>query len=294
MTEKDLDIAIEKCERIMEMDTRTMQNPVSDNGHIFEKVYELLKFLRQLQFATDTNVGGTNDTISRQTVLDAVDGVTWYHQNKHGEMVSGANDDEHQAWYKVEDIYKAIESVQSAQPDHIGEVTEMIGDLISRAEALDTLNGIKITRNANWYEFYQKALTEVGKLPSAQPVAKDINVPVKDCISRQWLMECVDEGWIKFDTQEDENRFVHLIRDIAPSAQSTMGQVNQGETVNERAVKFLDLFAKTYCRDKSVTDDLKFRCSECEFEMPDKKCLVKCMARKLFPDYKDFGSMGDL
>ena len=40
-----------------------------------------------------------------------------------------------------------------------------------------------------------------------------------DYISRQWLMECVEEGWIKFDTQEDENRFVHLIRDIAPSAQ---------------------------------------------------------------------------
>ena len=41
-----------------------------------------------------------------------------------------------------------------------------------------------------------------------------------DLISRQWLMECVEEGWIKFDTQEDENRFVHLIRDIAPSAQT--------------------------------------------------------------------------
>ena len=42
---------------------------------------------------------------------------------------------------------------------------------------------------------------------------------MNDLISRQWLMECVEEGWIKFDTQEDENRFVHLIRDIAPSTQ---------------------------------------------------------------------------
>ena len=41
-----------------------------------------------------------------------------------------------------------------------------------------------------------------------------------DCISRQWLMECVNEGWIKFDTEKDENRFIHLVRDIAPSAQS--------------------------------------------------------------------------
>jgi predicted Zn-ribbon and HTH transcriptional regulator len=32
-------------------------------------------------------------------------------------------------------------------------------------------------------------------------------------------MECVSEGWIKFDTEKDENKFVHLVRDIAPSAQ---------------------------------------------------------------------------
>ena len=41
----------------------------------------------------------------------------------------------------------------------------------------------------------------------------------RDLISRQWLMECVNEGWIKFDTEKDENRFIHLVRDIAPSAQ---------------------------------------------------------------------------
>ena len=65
MTEKDLDIAIEKCERIMEMDARTLKNPESENGWLFDKVYDLLQFLRQLQFATDTSVA-TTDTISRQ------------------------------------------------------------------------------------------------------------------------------------------------------------------------------------------------------------------------------------
>ena len=40
-----------------------------------------------------------------------------------------------------------------------------------------------------------------------------------DLISRQWLMGCVNEGWIKFDTAKDENRFIHLVRDIASSAQ---------------------------------------------------------------------------
>jgi len=40
-----------------------------------------------------------------------------------------------------------------------------------------------------------------------------------ELISRKWLMECVDEGWIKFDTEKDKNTYVHLVRDIAPSAQ---------------------------------------------------------------------------
>ena len=52
MTEKDLDIAIEKCERIMEFDTRTLKDPVSENGWIFGMVYDLLKFLQELQFST--------------------------------------------------------------------------------------------------------------------------------------------------------------------------------------------------------------------------------------------------
>jgi len=42
---------------------------------------------------------------------------------------------------------------------------------------------------------------------------------MQDLISRKWLMECVDEGWIKFETEKDENLFIHLVRDIAPSAQ---------------------------------------------------------------------------
>lgn len=41
---------------------------------------------------------------------------------------------------------------------------------------------------------------------------------MSDLISRKWLMECVEEGWIKFDTEKDTNIYIHLIRDIAPSA----------------------------------------------------------------------------
>ena len=41
---------------------------------------------------------------------------------------------------------------------------------------------------------------------------------MSDLISRKWLMECVDEGWIRFDTEKDTNKFIHLVRDTAPSA----------------------------------------------------------------------------
>lgn len=59
-------------------------------------------------------------------------------------------------------------------------------------------------------------------IPPAQPeerTDKRTETRACDCISRQWLMECVNEGWIKFDTEKDENKFIHLVRDVAPPAQ---------------------------------------------------------------------------
>lgn len=64
--------------------------------------------------------------------------------------------------------------------------------------------------------------------------------------------------------------------------------------ISRQAVRHLDMFTKTYCRDQNVQDDLVFMCHECEFEAPDGICLVKVMARRLCPEYRDFGSMGDL
>lgn len=66
------------------------------------------------------------------------------------------------------------------------------------------------------------------------------------------------------------------------------------KSINRQAVEALDKFTKIYCRDDSIKDDLIFRCSQCEFRMQDETCLAKVMARKLCPDYKDFGSMGRL
>ncbi len=56
------------------------------------------------------------DLISRQAAIDAIENTDWYHQNANKDMVRGASN-EHEAWYKAEDIYRALESVPSAQPE---------------------------------------------------------------------------------------------------------------------------------------------------------------------------------
>ena len=61
----------------------------------------------------------TDDLISKAAAIDAVDEIPWYHQNKHGEMVQGANSAEHEAWYKANDIFHALYTLPSAQPGWI-------------------------------------------------------------------------------------------------------------------------------------------------------------------------------
>ena len=56
----------------------------------------------------------SEDLIKRSDAIEAIEVVDWFHQNGNKDMVSGANSAEHQAWYKAEDIYKALEAVPSA------------------------------------------------------------------------------------------------------------------------------------------------------------------------------------
>ena len=59
-----------------------------------------------------------NDVISRHAAVEAIENTDWYHL-MDGVMVRGANSKEHQAWYKEQDIYKALEQLPSVQPDII-------------------------------------------------------------------------------------------------------------------------------------------------------------------------------
>ena len=42
---------------------------------------------------------------------------------------------------------------------------------------------------------------------------------MNDLISRQWLVECIEAGRTLFESERNYNFMIHLVRDIAPSAQ---------------------------------------------------------------------------
>ena len=46
-----------------------------------------------------------------------IERVGWYHQNEEKDMVHGANPFLHQAWYKEQDIYRAIEGASTIIPE---------------------------------------------------------------------------------------------------------------------------------------------------------------------------------
>lgn len=70
--------------------------------------------------------------------------------------------------------------------------------------------------------------------------------------------------------------------------------INYREPNNKMAVQLLDIFTKIWCIDTRVKDDLEFMCKECPFVKANGHCLVKEFKREFYPEYKDFGSMGDL
>ena len=121
------------------------------------------------------------DLISRQAAIDAIENIDWYHQNANKDMVSGANPDRHQAWYKAEDIYRALESVPPAQPEQ-GKRCVMERKIIYLDDAIDALryaqHRFTVADEAGgmgtvkWSEdviYFAAAERVLAELPSAQP-----------------------------------------------------------------------------------------------------------------------------
>ena len=155
------------------------------------------------------------------------------------------------------------------------------------------------------YEQLREAVDTAIEALKAQDAAGDTisRKAAIDALAKNMPSLTTPDGCGEFDhdIQVTDEAYVDCMQIIheLPSAQSEKRTEERTEThacdcISRQAVEHLDWFTKLYCRDKSITDDLAFRCKQCEFAMPDGICLVKAMAKKLCPDYKDFGAMGDL
>lgn len=127
-----------------------------------------------------------NDFISREDTIDKMQEVDWYHQNKNGEMVHGANSSEHQAWYKAEDVYKVLEDMPPADVQlDTKELVAKIKKGISATNA-DDVYSCGMRDGMRWCMSLvddEEPLFE--NCPSAQP---ERDIPVKP-------IETTDKAW---------------------------------------------------------------------------------------------------
>ena len=117
-----------------------------------------------------------DDLISRQAAIDAVENIDWYHIGKTGELVHGANSQEHEPLYKEKDIYAALERLPSAQPEFAKDTNVPTNDCISRQAAITLPVMPKEHREYQTYnldDVYEQGWFDLQKcieeLPSAQP-----------------------------------------------------------------------------------------------------------------------------
>ena len=82
------------------------------------------------------------DLIDRQAAIDAIEEVDWYHIGKTGELIHGANSQEHEPIYKAKDIYAVLEKLPSAQPTIEERKTGRWEEIEVIAEAYD-IAGVK-------------------------------------------------------------------------------------------------------------------------------------------------------
>lgn len=57
----------------------------------------------------------TNTDLIRR-IEEAIDNIDWYRQDINKDMVLGAAN-EHEAWYRAEDVYRALENLLSAREE---------------------------------------------------------------------------------------------------------------------------------------------------------------------------------
>ena len=172
-----------------------------------------------------------------------------------------------------------VEALPSAQPaTNCSEIPNGSDDTISRQAAIDLFpNDALEWDTKGGYIAPHLARRMIEELPSVQSdhnadISKKVeqtgetaqNVQNEDLISRKWLMECIEEGWVKFDTAKDCNRMMHLVRDIAPSVQPEQNAQDEDLISRKAAIEALArMMPRSYTPDGShPADEEIFRAQE--------------------------------
>ena len=79
--------------------------------------------------------------VNKEDAVEAIENTDWYHINKDGELVSGANSQDHIPLYKADDVYKAIDSVEPIDAIPIEFIKKRIDILHNLSEYEFEVNG---------------------------------------------------------------------------------------------------------------------------------------------------------
>ena len=96
-----------------------------------------------------------SDLISRADLIEAIEETDWYGFNTYGKLTHGARN-ESEAWYKYEDIYKAINKVPSVSADIPLKEWKY---LVNEAEKLK--KSVSAERVGVWQQDYRKTANGV-------------------------------------------------------------------------------------------------------------------------------------
>ena len=83
----------------------------------FVNIIDLAPTVEIPTHGTDSNALNALDCIERTAAIDALEDTDWYHINKNGELVSGANSNEHEPLFKAADVLMVINELPIVKPD---------------------------------------------------------------------------------------------------------------------------------------------------------------------------------
>lgn len=117
-----MEMPIDCCDCPMSGDYKMCCSLMPGVPALYAEFWDAIKTNRRHKDCPLISVPEHGDLIDRDALTDAIESTDWYHQAPNKEMVHGANSAEHQAWYKEQDIYSAIDDTPTIIPaDKEGE-----------------------------------------------------------------------------------------------------------------------------------------------------------------------------